>query len=103
MKNSTYKLTMTTLALCIVSPFVKAEVSLSNIFSDHMVLQRDMANPVWGKATPGEKISVSIANQKHSTIADANGNWRVKLAPLEVGGSHKLTVTGNNTVSFDDV
>jgi len=103
MMNSSYKIKITTLALCIVSSFVKAEVSLPNIFSDHMVLQRDMANPIWGTADTNEKVTVSIANQHYSTIADAKGNWRVKLAPLETGGSYKLTVKGNNTLHFEDV
>ena len=45
----------------------QAEVSLPNIFGDHMVLQREQANPVWGKATPGEKVSVLIGGQFHTT------------------------------------
>ena len=28
----------------------------AGIFSDHMVLQRDMEIPVWGWAEPGEKV-----------------------------------------------
>jgi len=103
MMNASYKIKITILALCIASSFAKAEVSLPNIFSDHMVLQRDIANPVWGQATPGEKVSVSIAGQKHTTVADANGEWQLKLAPLKVGGSHKLTIKGNNTLHFEDV
>ena len=38
---------------------VQAAVKLPAIFSDHMVLQRDMACPVWGTADPGEKITVT--------------------------------------------
>ncbi|MCJ8294083.1 MAG: sialate O-acetylesterase [Colwellia sp.] len=103
MINFTSKITITSLALSMTCSFAKAEVILPNIFSDHMVLQRGMANPVWGKATPGEKISVSIADQKHNTVADANGEWQLKLAPLKAGGSHELTVTGSNTFHFEDV
>lgn len=38
-----------------------ADVSLPNIFGDHMVLQRDQPNKVWGKAAAGEKITVRSA------------------------------------------
>ena len=30
-------------------------VRLPSIFTDHMVLQRDKAVPVWGKAAPGKR------------------------------------------------
>jgi len=32
---------------------VCAEVRLAEVFTDHMVLQRDRPVPVWGKANPG--------------------------------------------------
>ena len=51
-----------------------------------MVLQREQANPVWGKATPGEKVSVLIGGQFHTTTTAIDGSWRVTLEPLEVGG-----------------
>lgn len=103
MMKFTVEILITTLAFCIASPFAKAEVNLPNIFSDHMVLQRAHANPVWGIADTNEKISVFIAGQTHSTIADANGQWQIKLEPMKAGGPYKLTIKGKNTVSFDDV
>ena len=53
-----------------VGSYAKAEVRLNNIFSNHMVLQRQIENPVWGTADAGEKISVSFAGLKYSTITD---------------------------------
>ena len=81
----------------------QAEVSLPNIFGDHMVLQREQANPVWGKASPGEKVSVSIGGQSHTTITTADGSWQVTLEPLEVGGPYELEIRGNNTLTFSDI
>lgn len=37
------------------TPFAAADVKLPALFSDHAVLQRDMAVPVWGWADPGEE------------------------------------------------
>ena len=48
-----------------------AAVTLPNIFSDHMVLQRRQANRVWGKASPGEKVAVSIAGQSQEATTGA--------------------------------
>ena len=56
-----------------------ANVSLNNLFGDHMVLQQGIQNKVWGKADPGEKISVSIAGQSHATVAEKDGSWSVQL------------------------
>ena len=36
-------------------------LSLGSPFTDHAVLQRDMAVPVWGKAEPGSEVSVEFA------------------------------------------
>jgi len=80
-----------------------ADVSLPHIFGDHMVLQRHQANPVWGHADPGEKITVTINGQSHSTVATPDGNWRVKLSSLPAGGPHELIIAGQNTVTFTDV
>lgn len=82
---------------------VMADVKLPNIFSDHMVLQREQANRVWGTADAGEKVTVSIGDQKLETVAGDNGKWEVKLNPLPVGGPYELKVAGNNTVTLTDV
>ena len=61
----------------------RADVSLPAIFSDHMVLQADVAARVWGWAAPGEQVSVTIGNKTQSAIADAAGKWTVKLKSLK--------------------
>ena len=81
----------------------QAKVSLPNIFGDYMVLQREQANPVWGKASPGEKVSVSIGGQSHTTTTAIDGSWRVTLEPLEVGGPYELEIRGHNTLTFSDI
>ena len=88
------------LGLCLSA---QAEVSLPNIFGDRMVLQREQANRVWGKAAPGERVTVSIGGQSQRTAAAADGTWRVNLEPLEVGGPYELQIKGSNTITFSDV
>lgn len=80
-----------------------AEVSVPNIFSEHMVLQRDQKNRVWGKAAAAEKVSVKIAGQTKDTTADANGLWQVELDPLPAGGPHELIIKGSNEIKIGDV
>jgi len=87
----------------LVAAAVYAEVKPASCFSDHMVLQRDMAVPVFGTAQPGEKVIVTVAGQTKDVTADANGRWRVKLDPLKAGGPHAMTVAGSSTVKFEDI
>jgi sialate O-acetylesterase len=82
----------------------RADVSLNNMFGDHMVLQQGIRNKVWGKADPGESVTVTLGPQKHSTTAAADGSWHVFLDPVqEYGGPHTLAVKGKNEVAFNDV
>lgn len=86
-----------------VSTSARGEVKTPSIFGDHMVLQRDLKDKVWGKADPGEEVTVSIAKQEKKTKADEKGNWSVELDPLPAGGPHVLTIQGENTLKFEDV
>lgn len=83
--------------------FARADVSVPSLFGNHMVLQREQANPVWGKADPGEAITVTIADQRHTTKTDDDGKWRVVLDALPAGGPHELVIAGDNMLRFSDV
>jgi len=63
---------------------VSAQLVLPSIFSDNMVLQREMKIPVWGKASPQSKVSVIFYGQKKITTADKEGNWKIYLSPILV-------------------
>jgi sialate O-acetylesterase len=74
------------------------------VFSSDMVLQRDYRLPVWGWAAPGADILVALADQEALAAADADGRWRVTLAPLPAGGPLELTVTcGEERCNFTNV
>lgn len=96
-------LLVVTSVLLSLTPTSQADVKLPAIFGHHMVLQRDVAASVWGTATPGEEVTVTIADQTLAAKAGADGKWSVKLAKLSAAGPHTLTVKGKNTVTFSDV
>lgn len=84
-------------------PIVRADVTLPRIFGSHMVLERGRELPVWGKAAPGEKVTVLLGDKGGSATADEQGKWMVRLPPLPAGGPFTMTVKGNNTIMLDDV
>jgi len=88
------------LAVGAVAP---AAVKLPSIFSDHVVLQRQMPLTIWGWADAGEKVTVELAGKSATTQAGDDGRWRVELPAMEAGGPHTLTVKGSNTLTVNDV
>jgi sialate O-acetylesterase len=95
-----------------------ADVSLNNMFGDHMVLQQGIRNRVWGKADPGESVAVTLSGQARdlggqaresggqarATVAGPDGTWEVFLDPVrEYGGPHTLSVKGKNELKFENV
>lgn len=83
---------------------VPAEVKLPAVISSHMVLQRELAVPVWGTATPGEDVTVEFAGQKQSVKADGAGKWQVKLAPMPASAEPRtMTIRGKNALMLEDV
>ena len=90
--------------LVCVALTARADVKLPPVISDHMVLQRDAAAPIWGSAAPGEQVTVSIAGQTKTATADAKGQWKVTLDPLKVSTEGlTLVVKGKNTITIRDV
>jgi sialate O-acetylesterase len=99
-------LIVATLAVSVVTAGrVFAGISVPNIFGNHMVLQRNMPDPVWGQATAGEKITVQFAGQSVSGTANAAGRWMVRLAAMKASAKpQSLVVRGNKTqIVFHDV
>ena len=83
---------------------LQAQVIVSSIFSDNMVLQQEKKLPVWGTASVGEKITVKFSNQTKITITDINGNWKVYLDPLKLSRKEQvLEVSGNTTKYFKNI
>lgn len=71
-------------------------LKLSELYADNMVLQRDMPLDIHGTANAGEQVTVSIAGQKVTAVANNRGEWSVTLQPLRVGTDYTLTIQAGN-------
>ncbi|MBQ5531389.1 MAG: hypothetical protein IIT98_05245 [Kiritimatiellae bacterium] len=82
-----------------------AAIETATPFADNMVLQRDTAVPVWGRAQPGEKVTVEFAGQKKETVAGDDGRWETALDPMPASGVNRiLSVAGRDgAVEFKNV
>ena len=88
-----------------LAPAQAAELKLSNLFTDHAVLQCGIAVPIWGRADAGAKVTVEFCGQKKTATADPRGQWMVKLDPLRANTEARdLVVTaGKDSVKRRDI
>lgn len=59
-----------------------------------MVIQRDLPVHVWGKAAPGEQVSVTFRDENKVVSTNQLGRWSVYLKPGAAGGPFEMTVKG---------
>ncbi len=82
--------------LALAANLSAADLKLAALFSDHMVIQREKAVPVWGWADPGEKITVTFGDQTKTATADATGKWLVRLDSMPASAeARELVVTSS--------
>jgi sialate O-acetylesterase len=105
--NTIRRVALVAALVCLLSALPRpaaAEVKVSPLFVDHMVLQQGMAVPVFGTAGANEQVTVIVGDAKATATADASGRWLAKLGPLQAGGPVELTVAGTgNTLTVKDV
>ena len=82
---------------------------LANIFTDGVILQRDMPIQIWGAAEPNSSIRINFDQNTYQTTANSNGTWQATLPSLPSTSSstktpHKLTVSsGDITQEVNDI
>ncbi|HSG72121.1 MAG TPA: sialate O-acetylesterase [Planctomycetaceae bacterium] len=83
---------------------VQADVKLANIFSDHMVLQRDRDLTIWGWADPGEKVTVTVGDKTSSAVANDEGKWSAPIKALKLSKEPiSIKVAGKNELTLTDI
>ncbi len=72
----------------------EAKISLSKLFGDNMVMQRDQKINVWGTADYDERIVVTFLNRTYRATPDDSGKWLVTFSEMETGGPFEMIVAG---------
>lgn len=90
--------------LCVPSTLM-AELSVPQFFSDHMVLQRDRDSLVWGKASPGDDVTVGFGGKFFSGAADEKGSWKIAVTtgPANAEGQVLSITSGGDAIQIRDV
>src|SRR6187431_1373298 len=91
------------ICMCMVG-LTNAQVSLPKILGHDMVLQQKKPVPIWGTAGAGEKVSVRFNQQIKTTVAGADGRWKIILDPLTASAKPAdRTISGTNTITLHNI
>ena len=87
---------------------VESGLKMSRMYTDGMVLQRDIPLVIKGHANPGERVNVTLEGpfrtKSKRTKTTSEGEWAVKLPALEAGVGLKLTIEAEGkTLVYDNV
>lgn len=92
------------LAILYAGSDVLAQLEVAPLVGDGMVVQREQSIPVWGTATPGAMVTVTLPGNEAAATADESGRWLALLPALEVGGPYTMTIaSGDDRVEIADV
>jgi sialate O-acetylesterase len=96
----------TTLSLFILLSMLPAaaysteQLKLPQVFSDHMVLQRDQSAPIWGWAEPGAPVSIQFQGQTLSATADNTGRWEAVFQPLTASAESAELIVSSGDIKL---
>lgn len=75
-----------------------SNLKLPSLIGDNMLLQQKTTAKIWGKANPGNKITVSASwKSSGEAITGNDGKWSVNLTTPEAGGPFTIDISGNDT------
>lgn len=72
------------------------EFAFGSVFQDGAILQRDKPLPVWGWAKAGDKIVVTLGDQKKEATTNEHGRWEVVFDPISSGPTYTLTASNKS-------
>jgi sialate O-acetylesterase len=93
-------------SLLLLTPsLLLAELSVPHFFSDHMILQRERAAAIWGKADAGAEVSVTFKGKSASAKASADGKWRTQIetGAADAAGTSLTISAGKDKIEIQDV
>lgn len=94
------------LTFLLLSPsLLLAKLNVPHFFSDHMVLQRERAAAVWGKADAGAEVTVSFKGKSASAKAGADGKWKAQIetGAADAKGAVLSISAGADKIEIQDV
>jgi sialate O-acetylesterase len=76
-----------------------------HFFSDHMILQRECAAAIWGRADAGAAVTISFKGKSATAKAVADGKWRAQIetGAADAKGAVLTILAGKDKIEIQDV
>jgi sialate O-acetylesterase len=105
MKRDTLTTAFLIALITIMSLRVHAQVKMASIFTSNMVLQQQMAVPVWGWDKAGKKIKITTSwdGKRYQTITDSAGKWKIKVNTPAAGGPYTLKISNGKDTMLNNI
>ena len=71
-------------------------LTLSPIFCDGMILQRDTINHIYGTETNAETVRIHFMDVEYKVQVDDNYEFCIDIPPVAAGGPYTMTVIGSS-------
>jgi len=86
-------------------PAIGTGLCLHNLFQSNMVIQRDKPVKIWGWATPGEKVRVTLDAKQQSATASKDRSWKVTFPALPASSKPRdIIVKGKDkTIKLENI
>ena len=92
------------LAVLATAGVASADVTLPKVIGSGMVLQQGKPINLWGRADPGEVVTVTFDGTQAGATADKDGRWLVRLEPRMADSKpRELTISGRNEIVLSDI
>lgn len=82
-----------------------ANVTLPNVFSDNMVLQRNTEVLFWGFANPQEEVVITPSwdNKEYKVKTSNQAKWQIAIPTPKEGGPYSITIKGYNEIVLKNI
>lgn len=76
-----------------------AQIELSQLINNNMVLQRGIEVPIWGWASNGTEIKLSFQEKEYTAEAnEKTGYWKIRLPSMKAGGPYEMSIEGEGQI-----
>lgn len=87
----------------IPSNHLASYVTLSPLFTDNMIFQRDNQSVLFGTAEPNKKFMIRINGDEFIITSDNNGDWITHLNPIPVGGPYECNIIYKQELAVNNI
>jgi sialate O-acetylesterase len=92
-----------TILLCPL--FSIAQLKVAEVFSDNMLLQRNMPIKVWGKGIPGSSVNILFSKEKKVAVINKDSAWMVSFRKQKENTNPQIlsVASGAEQIEFKNI